>query len=61
MSTMKSVNDAANSDKEIRVWEEPEMMFDNYGRRIWVDGSNSGVEDGFKVGRHGVVVQVRGA
>jgi hypothetical protein len=59
VSVMEPINDATNGDEEIHVLEVPEMMFDNYGRRIQVYGSNGSVKDGFKIGRHVVVVQVR--
>ena len=59
MSTMKPVDNATNGDKEVQIMKIPEMMFNNDRREIRVNRSNGGVENGFEIGRHGMVVQLR--
>jgi hypothetical protein len=59
VSTVKPVDAATNGDEEVGVWEIPKVMLDDDGRGIWVNRSYGSVENGFKKGRHGMVVQVK--
>ena len=59
MSLMEPVYNATNGNEEVGIVKVPEMVFDDDRRGIWIDGGDSGVEDGFKIGRHRVMVQFR--
>ena len=59
MSLMKSVYNAANGDEKVGIGKIPEMVFNNDRRGVWIDRGDSSIEDGFKIGRHRVMVQFR--
>ena len=61
MSPMKSIYDAANGNEKVGVGKVPEVVFNNDGRGIRINRGDGSIEDGFKVGRHMVVVSFREA
>jgi hypothetical protein len=61
MSSMESIYDASNGDEKVGVGKVPEVVFNDDGRGIRINRGDCSIENGFKVGRHIVVVQFRGA
>ena len=59
MLPMEPVYSAANGDEEVGIGKIPEMVFNDDRRGVWIDRGDSSIEDGFKIGRHKVMVQFR--